>query len=107
MCAIVGIMVDQGVNTFNHWPSLIMIFIGGWALSASAMIFNDYFDIEVDKINEPDRPIPSGKITPKQALTFAIICVVIGLLAGIGLDTYEYLVWKSQPQRKAGRDLPP
>lgn len=96
MCAIVGIMVDQGVKTFDHWPTLIMIFIGGWALSAAAMVFNDYFDIEVDKINEPDRPIPSGRITSKQALTFGIVLIVIGILAGLGLDLYEYFIGDGQ-----------
>jgi len=96
MCAIVGIMVDMGKDTFWHYPSLIMIFVGGWALSASAMVLNDYFDIEVDKINDPTRPIPSGQIKPKQALHFGIILIVIGVLMGIGIDTYEWLRWESQ-----------
>ncbi len=96
MCAIVGIMVSNPeeflyVDQFlNHVPSLIMIFIGGWALSASAMVLNDYFDIEIDRINDPDRPIPSGQIKPKQALTFGIILIVIGILMGIGIDLYEH-----------------
>ena len=95
MCAIVGIMVSNphefnNAQLLSHLPSLIMIFIGGWALSASAMVLNDYFDIEVDKINDPNRPIPSGKITPKQALTFGIILIVIGILMGIGIDLYEF-----------------
>lgn len=96
MCAIVGIMVDMGTDTFDHYPSLIMIFIGGWALSASAMVLNDYFDIEVDKINDPTRPIPSGQIKPKQALHFGIILIVIGVSMGIGIDTFEWLEFKSQ-----------
>ena len=96
MCAIVGIMVSNpaefnDAQLLSHLPSLIMIFIGGWALSASAMVLNDYFDIEVDKINDPNRPIPSGKITPKQALTFGIILIVIGILMSIGIDLYEFL----------------
>ncbi|MHA1124603.1 MAG: geranylgeranylglycerol-phosphate geranylgeranyltransferase [Candidatus Heimdallarchaeota archaeon] len=97
MCAIVGIMVSNprefqvAAQLLAHLPTLIMIFIGGWSLSASAMVLNDYFDIEVDKINDPKRPIPSGKITPKQALTFGIILIVIGILMGIGIDLYEYL----------------
>jgi geranylgeranylglycerol-phosphate geranylgeranyltransferase len=105
LCAIVGIMVDNGVETFfvrdngdilHHWPSLLMIFIGGWALSAAAMVLNDYFDIEIDKINDPDRPIPSGKIKPKQALRFGIILITIGVLMSIGIDTYEWLVFENQ-----------
>jgi len=91
MCAIVNPNEFNDAQLLTHLPSLIMIFIGGWALSASAMVLNDYFDIEVDKINDPNRPIPSGKITPKQALTFGIILIVIGILMGIGIDLYEYL----------------
>jgi len=96
MCAIVGIMVDQGIATFAHWPSLILIAIGGWALSAAAMVFNDYFDVDIDRINDPSRPIPSGQISPKQALIFGIILTVIGNLAGISIDIYEWLVNKNQ-----------
>ncbi len=96
MCAIVGIMVSNPEEFYyvsdliDHLPSLIMIFIGGWALSASAMVLNDYFDIEVDKINDPNRPIPSGEIQPKQALNFGIILIAIGLLMSLGIDLYEF-----------------
>lgn len=102
MCAIVGIMVSNpeefysGTDLVGHLPTLIMIFIGGWALSASAMVLNDYFDIEVDKINDPKRPIPSGEITPKQALTFGIILIAIGILMSIGIDLYENIIHGSQ-----------
>jgi len=32
---------------------------------------NDYFDREIDRINDPDRPIPRGAVTPRQALVFS------------------------------------
>ena len=91
MCAIVGWIADKGLTVFTeHWPALIMTFIGGWALSAAAMILNDFFDIEIDKINQPQRPIPSGEIKPKQALTVGIILIAVGILMGLGIDFYEY-----------------
>jgi len=102
MCAIVGIMVSNPEEFYSvsdllgHLPTLVMIFIGGWALSASAMVLNDYFDIEVDKINDPKRPIPSGEITPKQALTFGIILIAVGILMGIGIDLFENIRHGSQ-----------
>jgi len=104
MCAIVGIMVSNPESfqvvsqLLDHLPTLIMIFVGGWALSASAMVLNDYFDIEVDKINDPKRPIPSGEITPKQALTFGIVLIAIGILMGIGIDLYEFFNNGSESQ---------
>lgn len=91
MCAIVGWVADKGISAFtNQWPALIMTFIGGWALSAAAMILNDYFDIEIDKINQPKRPIPNGEIKPKVALTVGIILIILGILLGLGIDLFSY-----------------
>jgi geranylgeranylglycerol-phosphate geranylgeranyltransferase len=45
------------------------------------MVINDYYDREIDAINEPNRPIPSGLINPKQALAFAFILTAIGFIA--------------------------
>lgn len=96
MCAIVGWIADKGTDAFTvHWPALILTFIGGWALSAAAMILNDYFDIEIDKINQPTRPIPSGEIKPKVALTVGIILVIIGIIMGLSIDLFEYLTGRS------------
>ncbi|MDO9096578.1 MAG: UbiA family prenyltransferase, partial [Candidatus Methanoperedens sp.] len=40
---------------------------------------NDYFDYENDKINHPERPIPSGKLKPEQALFFSMFFFAISL----------------------------
>jgi geranylgeranylglycerol-phosphate geranylgeranyltransferase len=42
---------------------------------------NDYFDREIDAINQPDRPIPRGAVTPRTALGFsaALFAVAVGL----------------------------
>jgi geranylgeranylglycerol-phosphate geranylgeranyltransferase len=63
------------------------VFIAAFAASlvmASGNIINDIHDIEIDKINKPLRPLPSGKITIKEAyglyLVFIIVSVVLSLL---------------------------
>jgi geranylgeranylglycerol-phosphate geranylgeranyltransferase len=90
MCVIVGMIADQRLDAFNHWPAMIIAFFGAWALSAAAMILNDYFDQEIDKINRPERPIPSGEIKSKAALIVGIILVILGLLSGVAIDIYEH-----------------
>lgn len=50
-----------------------------------AMIHNDIIDLEIDKINAPQRPIPSKKISIKQATVYAIILFTVGTSAGIWL----------------------
>jgi geranylgeranylglycerol-phosphate geranylgeranyltransferase len=39
-------------------------------ITGAGNILNDYFDLPVDRINKPKRPLPSGKITPRAALVW-------------------------------------
>lgn len=40
---------------------------------AAGNTMNDYFDRDIDRINEPDRPIPRGAVTPREALAFSLL----------------------------------
>jgi geranylgeranylglycerol-phosphate geranylgeranyltransferase len=93
MCVFVGMLADNGFDAFLHWPSIILAVAGAWALSAAAMMINDYFDLEIDTINRPERPLPSGQIKPKSVLIVSIILVLFGLSAGLGIDFIEYYLY--------------
>ena len=56
-------------------------FMAGFLLLAASMISNDYFDREIDAINEPKRPLPSGAVKNSEALSFALILASLGLLS--------------------------
>lgn len=43
---------------------------------------NDYYDYEIDKINKPERPIPSGRIRLENALYYSLILFVIASILG-------------------------
>jgi geranylgeranylglycerol-phosphate geranylgeranyltransferase len=78
---IVG-SVLAGSNALSLlWPNLLYGYITGFALTAGSMAVNDYYDREIDAINEPDRPIPSGLIRPKEALALAFVLAVVGFAA--------------------------
>ena len=55
-------------------------FLAGFMLLGASMVLNDYFDREIDTINDPRRPIPSNLVKPPQAVSFAVILVSVGLL---------------------------
>jgi geranylgeranylglycerol-phosphate geranylgeranyltransferase len=67
----------------NFWVNLIYGFVTGFMLTAASMTINDYYDKQIDAINEPNRPIPSGLIQPKQALAFALILTAVGFATAI------------------------
>ncbi len=61
---------------------LINIILGGityFFIAGSGMVINDYYDVEIDKINRPERPIPRGSITLKQAKYLWIVTSLIGI----------------------------
>lgn len=49
-----------------------------FSLNSSSNVMNDYFDREVDAVNAPDRPIPSGVVTGREAITMAISLALLG-----------------------------
>ncbi|MFX0011142.1 MAG: geranylgeranylglycerol-phosphate geranylgeranyltransferase [Candidatus Hermodarchaeota archaeon] len=49
-------------------------------IAASGMVINDIYDLEIDKVNRPERPIPRGSITLKQAKILFIIYLSFGIM---------------------------
>lgn len=67
------------IREVPNTTSILLGFITAFFLTAASMIVNDYYDRKVDAINVPDRPLPSGLISPNEALIFSIILTIIGL----------------------------
>ena len=78
---IIGAVLT-GLNDLNaFWPRLVIGFVTGFALTAASMAINDYYDREIDAVNEPNRPIPSGATKPKEALALALFLTAVGFSA--------------------------
>jgi geranylgeranylglycerol-phosphate geranylgeranyltransferase len=59
-------------------PRLVSAFITAFTLTGFAMVVNDIYDVEVDRINEPKRALPSGALKTNQAWVYAIILAIVG-----------------------------
>jgi geranylgeranylglycerol-phosphate geranylgeranyltransferase len=82
-CIMIGFAVIVGEAIASSVVPAIAAFFGFWTgflFSGSSMVLNDYFDLEIDLINDPARPIPSGLVRPSEAVSFAIVLASIGLL---------------------------
>ena len=69
----------------GEWFNIFLAVIATALVSSSANAWNDYLDIEVDRINQPDRPLPSGMITPRAAKWFSFI------LAGLSIFVVSFI----------------
>ena len=66
--------VSAGTMPDGHWPYLVAgIILAGPLVCGSSQAVNDWFDRHVDAINEPNRPIPSGRIPGRWGLYIALI----------------------------------
>lgn len=83
-CLMVGFAVLVGEiivhKTVLPLPTLLG-FITGFTLTGAAMVSNDYWDRKVDAVNSPARPIPSGRVKPREAATFTVLLSAAGLTA--------------------------
>ena len=75
-------------------PLLKVIFacISGGLVAGAANVINDFYDIEIDKVNKPYRPLAANKITPKEALYYSMILYVIGIIFGWIVNWQAFLV---------------
>ena len=74
--------------------SVLKVFFAGLtgALTVSAgNVINDYFDINIDKINRPHRILPKGELTLKEALGFYIFLFLVSLLLSIFISLIALL----------------
>lgn len=89
ICVVLGQLFALG-----YFAPLLLTLTAAFSvffISASILVSNDYFDIETDKINAPHRPIPSGLVSPAQALALAIFLLLAGLIVSLTISIAAFV----------------
>ncbi len=83
--------ISSGVSPEGKWPIIVTgIVLAGPMVCASSQAVNDWFDRHVDAINEPQRPIPSGRMPGYWGLYIALIWTVLSLLVATLLGEWGF-----------------
>jgi geranylgeranylglycerol-phosphate geranylgeranyltransferase len=77
-----------GLYSMNLFFAIIAVFF----IVGAGNVFNDYVDVEADKINRPKRPIPSGRISKKNALIYSLLLFAIGIIICGFVNTTCFLI---------------
>ena len=81
--------VSSGQPFLDHLGLLVAgIVLAGPLLCGASQIVNDWFDREVDAINQPERAIPSGRVPGQLALYYAVAWSGLALVCGFSLGTW-------------------
>jgi 4-hydroxybenzoate polyprenyltransferase len=92
-----GYFIVAAADAASSFLNINIIYLAGLMTSSSLLylagiVFNDYFDIEIDKKERPNRPLPSGKITKRKALTIAISSVIAANVLTILINLTSFIV---------------
>jgi len=102
-----AVLISGVISAGWHMPllSVAAASVGTFFASAGGMVINDYFDVDIDLVNRPHRPIPRGQITRRGALYFSIFlfggafacvlftnmwCIIVGVPAVFLIILYSW-----------------
>ncbi len=76
-CAFGFVLASPQVN----WTVLLMVFMGGFLLSASSVIINQIIEKDLDKLMDRtmNRPLPTHRVSVNEAMTVAAVCMIAGV----------------------------
>jgi len=80
---LAGAVIASGTHVVDHWQNVVIASLVVILFIAGGNAFNDYVDREIDKQAHPGRPIPSGEITPKNALVAGSVVFVLSIIISI------------------------
>jgi len=81
--------VSSGVAITENWLLVVGgICLAGPLVCGASQVVNDWFDRHVDAINEPERPIPSGRVPGEIGWYFALLWTLLSMLLGFALGPW-------------------
>jgi len=91
LMAVIAVIL-MGIIGQNFNLPIILGMIAVFLATSGGNVINDYFDYKIDAVNKPNRPIPSGRISLKNAYSYAsllfVIAIIFGILIGYLLENF-------------------
>lgn len=88
--AYVGYIVSQ--QAFMPSMSLFVAFLSVFLIATGGSLLNDFLDVNRDRINNPDRPLPSGKFSRNQILIIFISLLALGVILSFLINVNCFLI---------------
>jgi geranylgeranylglycerol-phosphate geranylgeranyltransferase len=68
-----GYIISGGSSVAEMWPAALITA----AVTGAGNIVNDCYDLQIDRVNKPRRPLPSGRLTYRTAVWLYSVCTAV------------------------------
>ncbi len=89
---VLAVILGGYVAGTGAWLPIALAGLSTLLISAAANAWNDYLDLEIDRINQPQRPLPSGMVAPQTAKRYSFVLAVLGLLVAAFIGWQGFLI---------------
>lgn len=86
------IVAAELAGGLNPLMNVILAAFSAALITIGANVINDYYDIRIDKINKPTRPLASGKLSSKAAITFFSIVYILSWILSLMINFQMFLI---------------
>lgn len=78
---LAGAAVAGYAGGISEFPSVLLLVVATVGLYGGGVVFNDVFDADLDRVERPERPIPSGLVTEKEGTLLGTSLLIAGVAA--------------------------
>lgn len=84
------VVLGSAIFETDVWLKVSLAMLGVVCIGSAANALNDAYDVEIDRINRPNRPIPSGALTIQEATNLWWCGIALGFLSSLWLSWWHF-----------------
>jgi geranylgeranylglycerol-phosphate geranylgeranyltransferase len=80
LITFISVLLGGFMGGVSNWSKLLLAALSASLISAGGYVLNDYLDVEIDKINRPNRVLPKENISLRKAFIFSVFLFLSGFI---------------------------
>lgn len=92
LSGVLSVFLGGYVAATGEWGKVTLAALSTLLISAAANAWNDYLDVDIDRINQPQRPLPSGMVSLSTARKFSFILAIMSILLAAFINGHAFLI---------------
>ena len=90
--AVTKFILEDGSIEIHNWEQGLWLVLSTIGLYGGGVTLNDVFDYELDKVERPERPLPSGILTINEGMTLGISLLLLGVFAAAQVSSLSTII---------------